>query len=202
MAAAKKRRFPYNARETAGGRTYAELPNGRELVFTGPAAAKAQAAARAQDAAQIPYAPVQPPGYDPTFDASAYDRAVEAAYAPLPMSARGSARDLASVEGDAGTPFAAPGTVTVGEGATDRALAPAPAPAHVPTLAEAQETRRAVAGPLTGGSEGLDLVYPTTADPAEEERRRKRPAPAALPKARVREGHDVHFREEEKPLDA
>jgi hypothetical protein len=76
-------------------------------------------------------------------------------------------------------------------------MAPAPTPAHVPTLAEAQETRRAIAGPLTGGDDGVDIIYREPAPVGAP-----RPTPAVKPKARLREGADVHFRDPEEPIDA
>lgn len=183
MAAAKSRaRFPYNARDREGGGTYAQAANGRELLFTGQAADKARAAAKAQAAVA--------PARQDDFDAYAYQMAADAADPfVLPRSARGGARDMAP-------PDAAPEDKATQTVALDRKVN-APRPAAMPTLAESVENRAYIEGDAPAEAEApgaaWDSVY---TDPAEAEAERRRRA--ARLNARVRHADDVNFYDPEK----
>jgi hypothetical protein len=119
------------------------------------------------------------------FDANAFNIAAEAADPFAQAAQRRTARDLAPDD-------AAPSEKGM---VIDANLdSEQPRAARIPALAESQEDARA--RQQTPDGLGVDTIY---VDPIEQERRRRMKA-AALRGARVREGHDVHFRDPENPV--
>ncbi len=105
MAAAKKRpspapRFPYSARDREGGGAYAETANGRELLFTGPAAEKAKNMAQRRYAASIRPLDTENPYGSATPEPSRVERPLEGPnpYAPQAAPALDRANPYAPVE--------------------------------------------------------------------------------------------------------
>lgn len=115
------------------------------------------------------------------FDAHQFQMIGDAAFI-VPKGARGGVRDMAP--DDEGKTAAGPEAALRTDITQHRGVNAGPTP-RAPTLAESQESRRYVEGPAPA----MDTIY------REPESKAK---PAALDKAHVKQGSDVHFKEPEQ----
>jgi hypothetical protein len=162
MAAAKKRpspapRFPYSARDREGGGAYAETANGRELLFTGPAAEKAKNMAQRRYAASIRPLDTENPYGAATPEMGRVERPLEGPnpYAPQAAPALDRANPYAPVEP---SPLEEPEP----QAAPRPAARPQRAPARAPAATAAASPRQA---PQRGG-ETILASYGTEPGPA------------------------------------
>jgi hypothetical protein len=167
MAAAKKRpspapRFPYSARDREGGGAYAETANGRELLFTGPAAEKAKNMAQRRYAASIRPLDLENPYGAATAEPSRVERPLEGGnpYTPQAAPALDRSNPYAPVEPsplEEANPYAREPQI-----APQPAARPQRAPARAQTATAAAGSRPA---PRQGG-ETILASYGTEPGPA------------------------------------